>query len=130
MQKVVAFWPTAVEPWIPEARQRHFQMGSADTSCAKPPQLGLGKLTLQGLDNNAILRPVGASAILPKINLKASGGQGTLYWFINGRLLYMAREQQAISHRFNTAGQQQIAVTDDAGNTASVAIRVLPGSKQ
>ena len=130
MQKIVAFWPTAVEPWIPEARQRHFQMGSTDTSCAKPPQLGHGKLTLQGLDNNAILRPVGASAILPKINLKASGGQGTLYWFINGRLLYRAREQQAISHRFNTAGQQQIAVTDDAGNTASVAIRVLPGSKQ
>jgi penicillin-binding protein 1C len=124
-KKTVALWPLAVEPWLPELLTRHVQIGTTAKDCPAPA-LYQGKLQIEGLHDQARLRAAGADKNLPIIKLLAHGGQGKLYWFINGNIRYSANHHQAVKHQFSKPGLFQIAVTDEAGNTAAVEARVLP----
>ena len=126
-QRLIAFWPLAVEPWILERLQRRTQMGEADNSCSNPPVFYRGNLTILGLNDHAILRPAGAAHKLPLIKLTAIGARGQQYWFINGQLLARIKHGELLHYQFTSPGRFQIAVSDESGNNAVVEIRVLRG---
>lgn len=123
--KTVAFWPAVVEPWIPATQHKQQQIGAYDESCAHPPQFQQGVLKIEGLDDNAQLRSPGAAKNLPAVPLKTSGAQGSVYWFINGQLLYHVDPTKALKHLFKETGHYQIAVSDEMGKTASIEVDVL-----
>jgi len=59
------------------------------------------------------------------VQLKTSGAQGTtVYWFINGQLLYHVAPDKLLKHQFRQVGHYQIAVTDEMGKTASIEVDV------
>ncbi len=123
--KLIALWPLAVEPWIPTSQQRRQQIGIYDESCKHPPQFQQGSIKIQGLEHLTKLRSAGAARNLPTINLESSGAQGLVYWFINGKLIYKVHPHKRLKYQFKNRGRYQIAVSDDAGKTASITIDVL-----
>lgn len=123
--KTTALWPLAVEPWIPSTQHRRQQIGDYDSSCPHPPQFQQGVLKIENLLDHAQLRSAGAAKNLPAVQLQTSGAQGTVYWFINGKLLYHFSPDQPLKHQFTQTGHYQIAVTDEMGKTASIEVDVL-----
>jgi penicillin-binding protein 1C len=71
------------------------------------------------------VRSAGAAKNLPAVSLQTSGAQGMVYWFINGKLLYHLSPEQPLKHQFTEVGHHQIAVSDDAGKTASIEVDVF-----
>lgn len=123
--KTIALWPLAVEPWIPSNQHRQQQIGDYDSSCAHPPQFQQGVLKIESLTDHASVRSAGAAKNLPAVSLQTSGAQGMVYWFINGKLLYHLSPEQPLKHQFTEVGHHQIAVSDDAGKTASIEVDVF-----
>jgi len=125
INKDIALWPLVIEPWIANNFQRHSQIGKFDPSCDISSIYTSNEIKIEGLEDNTILRSAGASQQLPRIKLKARGGQGLLYWFINGHLKYSISNNKVIFHQFKSAGSYQITVLDDAGHSDSIKLNVL-----
>lgn len=124
-EKEIALWPLAVEPWIAKQNQRQSQIGQFDSSCHYSAIKQLTEFKILNLENNTKLTSAGASKKMPRIKLQVQGGQGQLYWFINGYLKYTAAKLQAVFHQFKGRGSYQITVLDDAGNSDSINLMVI-----
>lgn len=124
-EKEIALWPLAVEPWIAKKNQRQLQLGEFDPSCQYSAINAFNKFEIVGLENNSKLRSAGASKKLPRIKLLAQGGQGKLYWFINGYLKYTVTNFNPVFHQFDATGRYQITVLDDAGHSDSLKLTVI-----
>jgi len=123
-EKQIALWPLAIEPWIAKNYRRKYQIGKFDPSCKNHILHTSNVIKIDGLENNMIVRAAGASKNLPRIRLKTKGGQGKIYWFINGHLKYSV-SNKTIYHQFESTGSYQISVLDDAGHSDSINLEVL-----
>ncbi len=123
--KEIALWPLAVEPWIAKNNRRRQQIGKVDSSCEHLIVNLTNDLKILGLENKTILRSAGVSNISPRIALQVQGGQGKLYWFINGDLKYTAEEGRQVFHQFKITGNYQITVLDDSGYSDSINLTVI-----
>jgi len=121
----LARWPDALEPWLTTEILRKARKPKADPHCHILPDQSRGTLKIIGLRQNSVFRRSGLGSHLPVIVLDALGGQGKLYWIINGKLARIANLRQAIQHRFQKTGHYTITVTDQKGSYDSVDIKVI-----
>jgi len=122
----VALWPKAVEPWVEKQYRRQTQIPTYDPSCKHPPNVASAKIQIIGLHDGSQLQPVAGSLRMPRIDLRAIGGQGKRYWFINNQLKYVLAETESRQHRFTYPGRYVIAVVDEQGGSDEVSFSVQP----
>ena len=95
-------------------------------ACGAVSHAGAG-VRLEGLDTGAILRPVpGRDRI--DVQLRALGGDGTLWWMLDGKPVRRTDGASPVSLRFTSNGAHTVTVMDEGGRYDSVrfAVRGLP----
>ncbi len=74
-------------------------------------------------DNSKFKRPQGSDAPL-LINLQAQGGQGGLFWFVNGVPINKQATRAILNYTFLKKGYYQINVIDEQGQSHKVNIEI------
>ena len=74
--------------------------------------------------NSRIKRPQGSHSAL-SINLQAQGGQGDLYWFVNGVPVNKQATRAVLSYTFSKKGKYQISTIDSNGQSHQISLYVL-----
>ena len=64
-------------------------------------------------------------AQLPTIPLFATGGQGNLFWFVDGQAVNTIATRSLLHYRFKKKGDHQVSVIDSLGKMVSVDVMVL-----
>ena len=122
-----ALWPQVLEPWLPRRYTRRGQLPKPDPRCKQAPALAMEEIKIIGIDKGNIFRSARAGTDLPSISLQALGGLGVRDWFVNGRYIFSAGEQQALPYQFTQLGENEIVVIDRQGNADRLLVRVEQG---
>lgn len=121
----IALWPAALEPWLLRSERREARLPPADPECPPPPLPAMAPLSIVGVRTGDRLRRPAASAAVLRISVSALGGQGKHWWFINGAPLADADSEAGLSTAFEQAGEYEVSVLDEAGQTARVEFSVV-----
>jgi len=125
VQRELARWPSLLDPWLsPELRARE-RLPRPDPACPSVISSTSSGIHIIGLQNNAVLHRAGANGGNPTATLSALGGDGTLYWLINGRGVMQTERGQSFNHRFDQVGLYEITVLDQVGNYDRLAVKVI-----
>lgn len=115
-EKMLSVWPLALEPWLPPGERRAARIPAASKACPPPGVEDPAPLVLSGVRDGAVIRRLPGEGRAPLV-LQTSGGEGRLWWFINGE------PQQAqgpgLTLELQQAGEYQLVVMDDRGQTAA-----------
>ncbi|MDD3518710.1 MAG: penicillin-binding protein 1C [Chromatiales bacterium] len=121
----IALWPAAVEPWLsPELRAKG-RLPPVDRSCPAPPAGQGAQLSIVGVSNNSVLRRAGADGRPPLVTLRVVGGDGDVYWMVNGRMEKRAGPREAFLRRFGEPGRYEVTAMDETGRYDQVVLRVI-----
>lgn len=114
-ERRLALWPRSLEPWLPENLKASRLLPPLAPGCSGPAsgQMGLGILNIQ---EGTIYSRAGTAAKAPQLELRAIGGQGARYWYINGNFSTTTRGEESYFIRLTKTGPTQITVLDEAGN--------------
>ncbi len=74
---------------------------------------------------HSVLRRTRAEDDAPLLTLSVVGGDGNVYWLINGRPVRQTAAQQKFQYRFDESGTYDITALDQLGNYDSVSIKVV-----
>ena len=129
-KKTVAQWPKAAGPWLSPALRAASAIPPLDPACGRPVTYSPETIKIIGVEDNAVLRPQGASRILPSVALETIGGNGLLYWMANGQAIGRTSPNQALIHSFSRPGRYRITAMDQGGNYDSINITVLAGTAE
>ncbi len=124
-KRILAKWPDALEPWLTQDILAVSRKPKSDPSCTTIPERSSGTLKIQGLAHHSVYRRSGSDEKLPVVQLDALGGQGKLYWIIDGKLARIANLRQSVQHRFKKTGLHTITVTDQKGAFDSIEVKVI-----
>ncbi len=122
----VARWPLALEPWLPSDILAKARLPELDPRCRVPISAAAGNVRIRGLESVSTLRRAGADGPPPAITLTAVGGQGDLYWLVNGKLRHRTAPDQSLRLSFAEPGSYQITAMDRTGRYDRVDVRVMP----
>lgn len=115
-EQTLYLWPLPLEPWLAPAERRAARLPAASKTCPPVGRLDPAPLTLSGVRDGAVIRRLpgqsGASLVL-----QTSGGEGRRWWFVNGEP--QQAEGQALTLQLQQAGEYQLVVMDDGGQTAA-----------
>ncbi|WP_156948397.1 penicillin-binding protein 1C [Marinobacterium jannaschii] len=119
VQRDVALWPQALEPWLPPRWHRAQQIPPLSARCSHraPDTAPLRISELQAGSHYRL-------SDRPQLTLTASGGSGQRFWYINGRYRYQGPPDQVLLHPLSQRGPLQLLVTDESGNIDRIAIEV------
>lgn len=123
----VARWPLALQPWAEAGMLPGAGAARWHPACAAAAHAGAG-VRLEGLDTGAILRPVpGRDRI--DVQLRALGGDGALWWMLDGKPVRRTDGASPVSLRFTRNGAHTVTVMDEGGryDSVRVTVRGLPG---
>lgn len=120
----LAFWPAALEPWLPRRERRAARLPAADPACPPPAEPQPEPLSIVGVRDGDRLRRPAASRETLQLELSALGGGGRRWWFLNGAPLAESAEGGRISAALARADRYQLSVLDESGQTARVEFRV------
>ncbi len=82
-------------------------------------------LKIISIENNArIKRPEGSDTPL-SLNLQAQGGQGALFWFINGIPINKQATRAVLSYTFAKKGKYRVSAIDKMGQSHEIQFYVL-----
>jgi len=126
-EKIIALWPSAAGPWLNPRIRAASRIPPSDPICRKPVSSAADMIRIVGIEPDIILRPAGAEKELPAVTLQAQGGQGRLFWLLNGTLIRQAGIGESRSYRFTRPGRYQLTVMDQSGNYDSVEFLVSGG---
>ncbi len=127
IEKIIALWPSAAGPWLNPRIRAASRIPPSDPICRKPVSSAADMIRIVGIEPDTILRPAGAEKELPAVTLQAQGGQGRLFWLLNGTLIRQAGIGESRSYRFTRPGRYQLTVMDQSGNYDSVEFLVSGG---
>lgn len=127
VRKAIARWPRAARPWLSPGQRRMGRIPPLDPRCQSPASAQGESIRIMGLADHTVVRPPGSRTELPAITLWAQGGEGGLYWLLDGALIARADIGQARQYQFKSPGRYQLTVMDLAGNYDSVELRVMGG---
>lgn len=124
-QKRIALWPLPLEAWLPQHEWRRNRLPASDETC---PPLGdelSTPLFILDIKNNSVFKRLPNQTAL-ELPLKAQGGSGKRWWFLNGELLQSTDNQglDILMHRFTHTGQYQLIVLDEKGQVDKVNFEV------
>jgi penicillin-binding protein 1C len=123
----IALWPKSLEAWLPARYTRAVQFSLADEpgSGSRRVLISAQSLKIAGLSPDTVICSAAiASGQPPATDLLALGGVGKRFWFVNGKALNPAGVTHSMAYRFPAAGQYQIAVVDEQGNTDRISVKV------
>lgn len=121
LQKSVALWPAPVEPWIPYRLRRAQQIPDYVANCDGVPTSPQG-IHITGIEGGTRFKSPVNQNLKPRLDLMAVGGDGNQHWYINGRFHHSSRPLAKMAFNLALAGENQILVVDDAGNTDMVQV--------
>jgi len=115
-EQMLSVWPLPLEPWLPAGERRAARIPAASGTC---PPLGAqdpAPLTLAGVRDGAVIRRLPGENRASLV-LQTSGGEGRRWWFVNGEP--QQAEGPALTLELQQAGEYQLVVMDDGGQTAA-----------
>lgn len=115
-EQMLSVWPLPLEPWLPAGERRAARIPAASRTC---PPLGAqdpAQLTLAGVRDGAVIRRLPGENRASLV-LQTSGGEGRRWWFVNGEP--QQAEGAALTLELQQAGEYQLVVMDDGGQTAA-----------
>ncbi|MEW5726064.1 MAG: penicillin-binding protein 1C, partial [Thermodesulfobacteriota bacterium] len=124
----IARWPRAAGPWLSPHQRNLSRIPPLDPVCGRLVANTPAGLRIMEIEPGTVFRPPGAETDLPTITLQALGGQGLLFWMLDGELIAEAGIGQTRFHRFQRPGRFMLTVMDQGGDYDSVEIMVLAGN--
>lgn len=125
ISKEIALWPGILKPWVNYSLINKTRIPGYDKSCKERPVINSTKIKIIGLDDNSILKPPSNINQQPEATLKATGGEGSLFWIINGKLHTKTNEGEPFTYKFIKSGENHIAVIDAEGNHDRIKVTIL-----
>jgi penicillin-binding protein 1C len=119
-QRTFAFWPWQAEPYIPKAWQRAQRMPAPSARCPNLAPPVMPGIRIVSVADGSILRRQPGDRGHVMVPLRAIGGRGRLYWFLNRRAL-----DRDTAMPMPEPGRHQLAVSDGDGNADMVAFKVV-----
>ncbi len=123
----IARWPSVLEPWITEATRRRQGVPPWLENCRRP-LAAAGELTLDGIDEGAVLRPAPGQTSA-QLTVRAVGSRDTLYWLLDGRFLARASGTVAQHVVLTEDGGHSLTALDGQGRYARVAFSLKGAAK-
>lgn len=124
----IARWPRAVEPWLSPHLRKISLIPNIDPGCKNSTSALPVNIRILDIEPGTVFRPQGAEIRLPMVTLQALGGQGRLFWMLNGELIGRTGIGRPHYYRFKRPGRYNLTVMDLAGNYDTVEIKVLGGN--
>ncbi|MBU0680829.1 MAG: penicillin-binding protein 1C [Proteobacteria bacterium] len=118
----MALWPKGLEPWIGKEFSRR-QIPAVDPACRGGIGVAVGAIKITGLAQGAQLY-FGSGAHEARVSLDAIGGLGKRYWFVDGRMIGSSSNGTPLEYHFAGAGEFQVVVIDEQGNSDLVEVAV------
>jgi penicillin-binding protein 1C len=116
----IALWPRCAEPWLPAKWRQNRLIPPVSDRCPDIAPLA-GRLQIISVSNDSLLTCPPGRKKVPLVPLETLGGQGRLYWFLNGRSLGDNVKTMALP----APGSYQLAVMDERGNGDMVTFQVI-----
>ena len=123
----VARWPRTATPWLTPRQRRLSRIPGLDPLCGRPAPIRAETVRIMGIEPGTVLRPPGESTRPPSITLMAQGGQGRLFWLLDGALIAQTGVSEPRIYSFRRPGRYRLAVMDLSGNSDAVELTVLAG---
>lgn len=114
-QVTLNVWPLPLEPWLPAGERRASRLPPVSATCPPRQLQNAAPLMLTGVRDDAVIRrlPGVRSA---QVALQVHGGEGRLWWFLNGDPQAEADDRLVLT--LEKPGAYQLVVMDDAGQMA------------
>ena len=123
-KRSVALWPWQAEPFIPSRWRRANLMPEDSDACPDLPPPAAPRMRIIALADRSILSRRPGDTGRAGIPLKALGGQGRLFWFLNRAPLDCRTGAAAMT--MPPPGAYQLAVVDETGNSDLISFQVIP----
>lgn len=121
----LARWPALLESWLSGELRARERLPRPDRSCPGLLASGSSGVHILGLKEGTVLHRAGANGGKPQITLSSAGGDGPLYWLINGKWVAESHRGGVINHQFDGVGLYAITLMDQAGNFDRIAVKVI-----
>lgn len=118
-QKKIALWPIALENWLSPNERRTALLPPVDKRCPVRGQDIFAPLTLIGLIDNQIIRPLPNQHEVT-ITLNHQGGFGHKWYFLDGQLSAEVDQNETFSLSLSNKGRHNLLLLDESGQIARV----------
>lgn len=116
----LALWPAPLEPWLAKRERRSTRLPAIDPVCPPRHAAPAAPLSIVGVrEGDHLRRPAGSAEPL-RLRLSALGGSGRRWWFVDGQPLAETTAEAQFNQAFSRAGEYQLSVLDESGQTARV----------
>lgn len=124
VMKTASVWPRLLEPWVSQRYRRNSILPKWDSSCDLGSIIGEGGVIITGVVDKSTLKTASTDGGLPKINLSAAGGIGTVVWYLNGE--YIASTEGALTREYQMTetGTFQLVAVDGELQSAYITFYV------
>jgi penicillin-binding protein 1C len=124
-RREAARWPASVEPWLSGRLRKLAALPAIDPACKGVTIQSTRSLKIDGVQNGATLHKPDSDNKPLSISIGVLGGEGNLYWLVNGKLATQSRVYQRVLLHFDQAGRYEITVADSRGQYDRVVVNVL-----
>ena len=120
IQQSFSLWPWQAEPFIPKSWRREARLPAASPGCPDLARAPDPPIRIVSVAEESILRRQPGEQGNPTVSLRAIGGRGRLFWFLNREAL-----NQVTAMPMPQPGSYQLVVADSTGNTDMVRFKVV-----
>ncbi len=125
LQIHIARWPDNLAPWLNNQQLKRSQLPAENPLCRTQNHIEHHTLKITGLRDGSSLRPAGHHTDIPPVSLTSQGGQGKIYWLINGQAVGRSQSGVSLKHRFKDNGTKEITAFDQFGNWHRITLKVM-----
>ena len=119
-----ARWPVLASPWLSVEQKRRSALPPIKSGCTET--IGsVRSLHIEGIVPGAVLRSAPGSGRAPRVQLKARGAAGRVYWLVNDKLAGLSEGEGGFELSLPDAGISTILAIDDVGRFDRLSLRVV-----
>lgn len=123
--RVLARWPAAASPWLPEDDRRAAAMPALSPDCTADSLAALEQLQIDGPGPGTAVARAPNSPRPPQVLLRALGTTSRVQWLVNGELVGESAGGASFVHAFATAGEQRVTALAESGAWAELRLQVI-----
>ncbi|MDX7999807.1 peptidoglycan glycosyltransferase PbpC [Xenorhabdus sp. Reich] len=116
--ETVSLWPIALEAWLPAKERRANRLPPINQQCP-PMKMDEAPLLIIGVREGDVLKRIPGKKTLD-LRLATQGGSGQQWWFLNGELIVVTKNNQSWIHALSQPGKYQLTVLDLSGQISSI----------
>ncbi len=121
----IVLWPWQAEPFIPPQWRRGRILPQNSDQCPDLAPLAAPRIRIVSVSNGSVLTRQPGSRGKIMVSLRALGGTGQVYWFLNRRVLEEKNGSTPLAMAMPDPGKYQLAVVDETGNSDQVSFQVI-----